>query len=520
MTAVRTIAQALAVPLALLLAVIAQLAVVNRVPLPGGTAPDLVLLVVTAVAVRAGPMAGMLAGFAGGLALDVAPPASHLAGEYALVFCLVGYACGRARNAIIHATGEQTMVASLTVMALGTAAGEAGKAALGRLVSDPDITGQAIKHVLPGAIVYDLLLCPFVFWLVSLVLRRPAPERAPRPEQTRIASAFRVASAGAAGAVPRLRLAGSTPSPVRAPLSREPKLRLASAHPSPLSGTYAAFSPAHAPVPGGRPVKVNFGHAGPGTPRQRQPASPGKGWLRADPPAGEAALKRTSPGKGWLRAQHRAVPPPRRTSPGKGWIRAQRPAAAAVPRTSPGKGWIRPAKPSAAALRRTSPGKGWIRAGHPAPALPRRTSPGKGWIRARRPTAAAVPRPALGKNWIRARKPMFALRRTPNGNGWLNAQRPGVVMVPRRTSPGKGWIRPAKPAPAPRLASPGKGWLRPAKPVPRPRRKSPGKGWLRPAKPAPRNWYGRSPSTRWVRHSHSPWRGRRRRLLSLVGGRR
>ena len=86
-------------------------------------------------------MTGMLAGFCGGLALDIAPPAAHLAGEYALVFCLVGYACGRARNAITYATGEQTMVTSLTVMALGVAAGEAGKAALGMMLSRPGRDG-------------------------------------------------------------------------------------------------------------------------------------------------------------------------------------------------------------------------------------------------------------------------------------------------------------------------------------------------------------------------------------------
>ena len=40
-------------------------------------------------------MEGMLGGFCAGLALDVAPPATHLVGQYALVFCLVGYACGR-----------------------------------------------------------------------------------------------------------------------------------------------------------------------------------------------------------------------------------------------------------------------------------------------------------------------------------------------------------------------------------------------------------------------------------------
>jgi rod shape-determining protein MreD len=83
---------AAALPLALLAAVIVQLTVVNRLPLPGGDGPDLVLLLVTAVAVRATPPTGAIVGFAGGLALDVAPPQTHYAGEYALVFCLAGYA--------------------------------------------------------------------------------------------------------------------------------------------------------------------------------------------------------------------------------------------------------------------------------------------------------------------------------------------------------------------------------------------------------------------------------------------
>ena len=407
MTVLRRIAQALAIPVALLLAVTLQLAVVNRAPFPGGATPDLVLLAVAAIAVCTGPMTGMLAGFCGGLALDIAPPAAHLAGEYALVFCLVGYACGRVRNAITYSTGEQTMVTSLTVMALGVAAGEAGKAALGMMLSDPDVTSPAIKHVLPVAIIYDLLLCPFAYWLISLVLRRPAPERAPRPEFAQVAIAFRAASAGALGAVPTLRLAGSTPPPARPPVRQEPKLRLGGARSSALSGTYAASSTASPPLTGGRAVKLNFAQHSPGTaavaaqPRQR--TSPAKGWLRARPPAGAPVLK------------HR--PPP------KGWLRAQRPAAAPA-----------------------------VRAG----------SPPKGWLHAERPAGA----PALS-----------------------------------RKSPGKGWLRPAKP-------------VRPA------RRRKPGRGWLRPAKQPKLSWYAKSPSSQWVRRSHSPWRSRRRRLLALVGVRK
>lgn len=423
MTALRAIAQGLAIPLALAVAVIAQLAVVNRMPLPGGTGPDLVLLVVVAVAASTGPTTGMLAGFAGGLALDVAPPASHLAGEYALVFCLVGYACGRARKAITYAAGELTLVTSLILMAVGTVVGEAGKVALGLLVSDPDVTGPAVRHLLPVAIVYDLLLCPFVLWLVSVVLRRPAPAAAPRPEFTQVAAAFRVASAGSLGAVPNLRLTGSTPLPARPPVRQEPKLRLGAGRSSPLSGTHAAFSPAQPTVTGGRPAKLNFSQASPAAARPRQ-----------------------------------------RTSPGKGWLRGARQAA--------------------------------------GPAVPRRSSPGKGWLRATRATGAPVS------------------NLSSPGKGWLRAQRPDAAAAPKLRSPGKGWVRPAKPAPAPKPKSPPKGWIRPAKPASPPRRKSPGKRWIRPAKPARQNWYGKSPSTRWVRHSHSPWPGRRRRLLALMGGRR
>ncbi|MFZ0757238.1 MAG: rod shape-determining protein MreD, partial [Trebonia sp.] len=297
MTALRRIARALAIPVVLLLAVTLQLALVNRAPLPGGATPDLVLLAVAAIAVCTGPMTGMLAGFCGGLALDIAPPAAHLAGEYALVFCLVGYACGRARNAITYATGEQTMITSLTVMALGVAAGEAGKAALGMMLSNPDVTSPAIKHVLPVAIVYDLLLCPFAYWLISLVLRRPAPERAPRPEFAQVATAFRAASAGALGAVPALRLAGITPPQARPPARQEPKLRLSAGRSSSLSGTSAAFSPAKPPHVSGRAVKLNFaGHkAGTAVPQPRQRTSPGKGWLRARPAAGAPVLKQRPP---------------------------------------------------------------------------------------------------------------------------------------------------------------------------------------------------------------------------------
>ena len=411
MTVLRGIAQALAIPVTLLLAVTLQLAVVNRAPLPGGAAPDLVLLVTVAVAACAGPVTGMLTGFCGGLALDIAPPAAHLAGEYALVFCLVGYLCGRARNAVIYATGEQTIVNSLTLMGLGAAAGEAGKAALGMMLSDPDVTGPVIKHVLPVAVVYDLLLCPFAYWLVSLVLRRPLPERAPRPEFAQVATVFRVASAGVFGAVPNLGLAGRTPPPARPPARQEPKLRLAGARSSALSGTYAASSATQQSLVSGRAVKLNFAQHPSGTaaPRPRQRTSPGKGWLRARPPTGAPVLSRRPPPRGWLRAQRSGrpagTPAVRSGSPPKGWLRAEplgRPAGTPAVRSgSPSKGWLRAGHPGAAsAPGRKSPGKGWLRTAKPVPPA-RLKTPGRGWLRPARPAKLSWYAKSRSSHWVR-----------------------------------------------------------------------------------------------------------------------
>ena len=122
---------AVVLAVALFAAVVIQLTVVNRLPLPGATAPDLVLLFVAAIAVNTSPATGAVTGFAGGLALDVAPPAAHYVGEYALVFCLVGYAAARVVRAIWDMTGEHDPIVTFTVMAAAVAAGEAGKAALG-----------------------------------------------------------------------------------------------------------------------------------------------------------------------------------------------------------------------------------------------------------------------------------------------------------------------------------------------------------------------------------------------------
>ncbi|KRB79274.1 hypothetical protein ASE01_23475 [Nocardioides sp. Root190] len=60
-----------------------------------GVVPDLVLLVVVATALVTDTRYGMLTGFFAGLLLDLAPPADHVAGRWALALMAVGYVIGR-----------------------------------------------------------------------------------------------------------------------------------------------------------------------------------------------------------------------------------------------------------------------------------------------------------------------------------------------------------------------------------------------------------------------------------------
>src|SRR5271165_2305708 len=163
----------------LAIAVVVQLTVLNGLRLPGGGLPDLVLVTVAALALTQGPLYGTVAGFAAGLCIDVAPPASQLIGQYALVFCLVGWAAGRASR-----VASRSAISSVLLLSLVVAAGEALTAAVGLVLEPAQVTLAQVRQVLPSAIAYDLLLGPFVLAAVlllsSLLDRRPAGQ----PEAT------------------------------------------------------------------------------------------------------------------------------------------------------------------------------------------------------------------------------------------------------------------------------------------------------------------------------------------------
>src|SRR5256885_57759 len=80
----------------LIIAVTVQTSVLTNVAVAGVTC-DLTLIVVIALALSRGPEWGAIAGFAGGLLMDVAPPADHTAGRWALSLAVAGYVSGLIR---------------------------------------------------------------------------------------------------------------------------------------------------------------------------------------------------------------------------------------------------------------------------------------------------------------------------------------------------------------------------------------------------------------------------------------
>lgn len=140
---------------AVLAALLVQFMLVNRLPLPAGGAPDLVLLAVVGAALTRGPAAGAMLGFGAGLLVDLAPPTAHVAGLYAFVFSLVGYLAGRGVG------GRAVTVVVCVLLAPLLAAAVSG------LLSDPRVTAATLTQQVPVTVVCTLVVAPVVVWLVS-----------------------------------------------------------------------------------------------------------------------------------------------------------------------------------------------------------------------------------------------------------------------------------------------------------------------------------------------------------------
>lgn len=160
----RTLLATLLVSVALIL----QVTVLARLQLPGAV-PDLLLLTVLALALVYGHVGGALVGFGAGLLADLAPPADHALGRYALVLCVVGYAAGLTKPE----TGQhRSVTAPMLVVAAGATSSTLLYAGVGALVGDTAARHVGLVGLLLTATVYDLLLAPFTVPLVMGLARR------------------------------------------------------------------------------------------------------------------------------------------------------------------------------------------------------------------------------------------------------------------------------------------------------------------------------------------------------------
>jgi rod shape-determining protein MreD len=149
-------------------ALVIQVSVLARLHLPGAV-PDLLLLTVLGLALVYGHVGGALVGFGAGLLADLAPPADHAAGRYALVLCVIGYLAGLAKpenGRLKSATGPMAVVVAAAIGATVLYAG------VGALVGDTAARHVGLGSLLFTAALYDLLLAPFVVPGVMALARR------------------------------------------------------------------------------------------------------------------------------------------------------------------------------------------------------------------------------------------------------------------------------------------------------------------------------------------------------------
>jgi rod shape-determining protein MreD len=164
-------ARALALALVVTLAVVLQVALFPFLSY-AGVVPNLALLVVVAAALVRGPDFAAVVGFLSGLAIDLAPPADHVAGRWALALVVVGYLAGRVRH-----DARTSALAAVVTVAASSFVGTSVFALSGMVLSDPGVPVTEALTVIPTAVLYDVLVTPFVLPLLMRVFRRLEPHQ-------------------------------------------------------------------------------------------------------------------------------------------------------------------------------------------------------------------------------------------------------------------------------------------------------------------------------------------------------
>jgi rod shape-determining protein MreD len=130
--------------------------------------------VVVAAALTRGPQVAAVLGFVAGVALDLAPPADHAAGRWALALVLVGYVAGR-----VHQEQRPTATAVVATVGVSSFVGTSVFALTGLLLGETAFDVTALLQVILVAVLWDVLLTPFVLPPLMGMFRQLEPDRVP-----------------------------------------------------------------------------------------------------------------------------------------------------------------------------------------------------------------------------------------------------------------------------------------------------------------------------------------------------
>jgi rod shape-determining protein MreD len=154
-----------------LVAVAAQVAIFSLFSV-NGVVPNLVLIVVVAAAVARGPQFGAVVGFVAGMLIDLAPPADHVAGRWALALVLVAVLAGRVR-----ADARRSPLAGLATVAACSFVGTSVFALSGIVLGDHGLPAGQMIQVIAIGVLWDVVVAPLLLPGLLLLFertRRPA----------------------------------------------------------------------------------------------------------------------------------------------------------------------------------------------------------------------------------------------------------------------------------------------------------------------------------------------------------
>jgi rod shape-determining protein MreD len=135
-----------------------------------GIVPNLCLLVVVGAALTVNAPSAMLLGFAAGVALDLAPPADHVAGRWALALSVVAFLAARMRQDV-----KPTATAVVATVAASSFVGTSVYALSGLVLGDAVAGPGDLVRVILVALLWDVLLTPLVLPGVMRLLTRLEP---------------------------------------------------------------------------------------------------------------------------------------------------------------------------------------------------------------------------------------------------------------------------------------------------------------------------------------------------------